>query len=143
MLTSSQVNLIQDSFATAVSHRDDLITDFYQSLFAKAPSVRSMFPDDLSTQSKMLASTLHFAVQKLENAEALIEPLRTLGAKHAGYGAEAAHYAVVAEVLVDRLENAVGDAWTPEHTQAWNDALTIIAQTMLEGAAAVETTAHA
>lgn len=135
MLTTPQVELIQRSFATAVSSRDDLVIHFYQSLFDKAPSVRGMFADDIAPQAKMLGSTLQFAVQKLDNIEALIEPLRALGAKHAGYGAKAAHYTVVADVLVSCLEEAVGPSWTQDHAKAWTDALNLIATTMLEGAA--------
>ncbi len=142
MLTTPQVDLIQTSFATALSSREDLVTEFYHSLFAKAPSVRGMFATDIAPQSKMLAATLQMAVQKLEDPEALIEPLRALGAKHAEYGAEPAHYSVVADVLVSCMEDAVGPTWTQDHTKAWNDALTFVAETMLDGAATTEN-AHA
>lgn len=138
MLTTAQTELIQNSFATAISSRDDLVTDFYHALFAKAPSVRGMFADDISSQSEMLTATLQLAVAEIRNLEALIEPLRVLGAKHAEYGAEPAHYAAVSEVLVESLQGAVGPTWTPEHTQAWTAALTAIAQTMLDGAAAAD-----
>lgn len=136
MLTSSQVDLIQTSFATALSTRQTLVTEFYERLFTKAPSVRSMFSDDISAQSGKLASILQLAVQKLDNLEALVEPLHALGVKHAEYGAVPAHYTAVAETLVECLEDAVGPAWTQDHAQAWSDALTFIAQTMLDGAAA-------
>jgi hemoglobin-like flavoprotein len=136
MLTSSQVDLIQTSFATALSTRQTLVTEFYERLFTKAPSVRSMFSDDISAQSGKLASILQLAVQKLDNLEALVEPLHALGVKHAEYGAVPAHYTAVAETLVECLEDAVGPTWTQDHAQAWSDALTFIAQTMLDGAAA-------
>lgn len=136
MLTSSQVDLIQTSFATALSTRQTLVTEFYERLFTKAPSVRSMFSDDISAQSGKLAAILQLAVQKLDNLEALVEPLHALGVKHAEYGAVPAHYTAVAETLVECLEDAVGPTWTQDHAQAWSDALTFIAQTMLDGAAA-------
>ncbi|MFA8385355.1 MAG: globin domain-containing protein [Pelagibaca sp.] len=135
MLTSPQVDLIQTSFATALSTRQTLVTEFYDRLFTKAPSVRSMFSDDISAQSSKLAALLQLAVQKLDNLEALVEPLRALGVKHAEYGAVPAHYTAVAETLVECLEDAVGPTWTQDHAQAWSDALTFIAQTMLDGAA--------
>ncbi len=136
MLTSSQVDLIQTSFATALSTRQTLVIEFYERLFTKAPSVRSMFADDMSAQSGKLAAILQLAVQKLDTLETLVEPLRALGVKHAEYGAIPAHYTAVAETLVECLEDAVGPTWTQDHAQAWSDALTFIAQTMLDGAAA-------
>jgi nitric oxide dioxygenase len=134
MLTTPQVELIQTSFNAAVSARDDLVTDFYQTLFLKAPSVRGMFKEDISDQSEKLAAILQLAVQKLGDLQALVGPLHALGAQHAQYGTEPAHYTAVAETLVECLAKAVGPDWTPDHTHAWNDALTFIAQTMLDGA---------
>ena len=135
MLTNHQIDLIKDSFTIAVKNRDDLVTDFYRTLFAEAPSVRGLFPDDITTQAKMLAAALHMAVRKLDEIESLIEPLHDLGARHVGYGAKPEHYAVVAGVLVGCLAKSVGPTWTQAHSQAWEAALTVIAQTMLEGAA--------
>lgn len=134
MLTTPQIDPIQSSFAAAMANRDDLITDFYRSLFAREPALRGMFSSDITAQSKMLASALHMAVRKLDDLETLIEPLHVLGAKHAGYGATPAHYALVTEVLIDCLERAVGPKWTDAHAQAWMYALILIARTMVEGA---------
>ena len=134
MLTAHQVDLIQTSFVSAISARETLVSEFYASLFAKAPSVRSMFSADTAAQSEKLAAVLQLAVQKLDDLEALVVPLHSLGAKHAEYGAVPAHYTAVAETLVECLSDAVGPDWTAEHTKAWNDALTFIARTMLDGA---------
>lgn len=134
MLTAPQVDLIQTSFNAAVSARQTLVSDFYEALFAKAPSVRSMFSTDTTAQSEKLAAILQLAVQKLDDLDALVGPLHSLGVKHAEYGAVPAHYTAVAETLVECLSDAVGPDWTAEHTQAWNDALTFIARTMLDGA---------
>ena len=134
MLTTPQVELIQNSFTAAVTARDDLVTDFYQTLFLKAPSVRGMFKEDISDQSEKLAAILQLAVQKLGDLEALVGPLHALGAQHVEYGAEPGHYTAVAETLVECLERAVGPDWTDDHAAAWNGALTFIAQTMLDGA---------
>lgn len=134
MLSTPQVELIQSSFSAAVSAQSDLVSDFYRTLFLKAPSVRGMFKEDISDQSEKLAAILQLAVEKLGNLETLVGPLHALGAQHAQYGAEAAHYTAVAETLVECLAKAVGPNWTSEHDKAWNDALTFIAQTMLDGA---------
>ncbi|WP_439120094.1 globin domain-containing protein [Marivita sp.] len=134
MLTTPQVELIQNSFTAAVTARDDLVMDFYQTLFLKAPSVRGMFKEDISDQSEKLAAILQLAVQKLSDLEALVGPLHALGAQHVEYGAEPGHYTAVAETLVECLARAVGPDWTEDHAAAWNDALTFIAQTMLDGA---------
>jgi hemoglobin-like flavoprotein len=134
MLTPAQVNLVQISFEEALSARDDLVTDFYKTLFEKAPSVRGMFSEDMSGQSKKLASMLQLAVRNLNDPAALVGPLHTLGAKHVAYGTQPAHYSVVGEALVESLKNAVGPTWTAEHSEAWNKALSFVSQTMLAGA---------
>lgn len=134
MLTARQVDLIQTSFATAISTSDTFIEDFYQALFVKAPSLQRLFSGDIAAQSEKLAAILQLAVQKLDDQNALVEPLRGLGAQHAQYGTRPAHYTALSDALVECLQEAVGPDWTPDHTEAWNSALTFMSQTMQDGA---------
>ena len=54
MLTTPQIDPIQSSFVAAMANRDDLITDFYRSLFAREPALRGMFSSDIPGVSEDL-----------------------------------------------------------------------------------------
>ncbi|WP_206367622.1 hypothetical protein [Sphingomonas piscis] len=52
MMTPRAIQLIQDSFAMIVPHRDSVARAFYDNVFSLAPAVRPMFPADLTDQGR-------------------------------------------------------------------------------------------
>jgi hemoglobin-like flavoprotein len=127
---------LETSFDLVAPRGDELMRIFYARLFATAPAVRALFPDDMRPQQAKLLAALVLVRKSLRDMEAIVPTLRALGAKHAGYGAEAAHYGVVAAVLIAAMAEVAGDAWRPEYEQAWSEALGFIAAVMIEGAEA-------
>lgn len=79
------------------------------------------------------------AVDLLEKGdmEKLTIVLKELGAAHLSRGLdlEKAHYDLVGEALLDTLEKALGDEFTPETKAAWSGVYAFISEKMLEGAA--------
>jgi hemoglobin-like flavoprotein len=51
------------------------------------------------------------------------------------YGVAAGQYHGVCECLLSALARVAGDAWTPEEDAAWHEALAMISETMVAGAA--------
>lgn len=134
-MTPIQIKAVTDSFAT-VRANPELATDiFYSQLFARAPQLRPMFPEDLTAQKAKLFTALKLAVSALDKPEALLPVLAELGAKHAGYGVQADHYSDVGFALIDTLAVALGDGFTPAHEEAWTAAYSFIAEAMQAGAA--------
>jgi len=75
------------------------------------------------------------AVGGLNDLEALVPKVKALGARHVGYGARAADYDVVGEVLLWTLERGLAEAFTPEVRAAWTKVYGVLAATMQAGAA--------
>ena len=84
--------------------------------------------------------TVDAAVGLLEknDMDTLVAVLKDLGGKHVEYGIVEAHYPVVGQALLDTLEKALGDAFTPEVKEAWAGVYGVIQEKMLEGASEVE-----
>lgn len=127
---------LETSFDLVAPRGDELMRIFYARLFATAPTVRALFGDDMRPQQAKLLAALVLVRKSLRDMEAIVPTLRALGAKHTRYGAEAAHYGVVAAVLIAAMAEVAGDAWRPEYEQAWGEALGFIAAVMIEGAEA-------
>jgi hemoglobin-like flavoprotein len=125
---------LETSFDLIAPRGEELMETFYARLFAAAPAVRPLFPQDMTRQRTMLLAALVLVRKSLRDLDALVPTLRALGARHAGYGARPAHYGVVAAVLIAAMAEVAGDAWRAEYEHAWSEALGVIAAVMLEGA---------
>jgi methyl-accepting chemotaxis protein len=135
---------LESSFDLVAPRGEQLVDTFYARLFAAAPAVQPLFAHtDLRRQKAMLLGTLILLRKSLRDLDAIAPKLRELGARHVAYGAEPAHYPVVAEVLIASMAEIAGDAWRPEYERAWAHALELVATTMLEGAASAQLEAAA
>ena len=114
--------------------------DFYDRIFALAPTVRPLFPADLSHQRDKLLRALAMLVRGLDQPETLVPALRQLGARHVGYGVQAVHYGVVGEALIDTLDALCDPPMDAATRQAWSRLYGWIAATMIEGAEAAAAT---
>jgi methyl-accepting chemotaxis protein len=129
------VALIRASFSLLEGREDDLVEQFYDKLFSEHPSVKPLFAaSDIKQQQQKLLAALKLAVANLDKPEKLAPALRSLGARHAAFGAELMHYAVVREVLLDTFADLLGSEFTQSTRAAWEEALRAVENIMLEGA---------
>jgi hemoglobin-like flavoprotein len=135
MLTSTDIALVRDSFARVAQIKDAAADLFYDRLFTIAPRLRALFPADLTEQKRKLMAMLATAVSKLDDLTTLVPAVKTLGARHAGYGTTAEHYTVVADALIWTLAQGLGEAFTADVKAAWIKVYGVLAKTMQDGAA--------
>jgi hemoglobin-like flavoprotein len=121
-MTPDQVTLVQESFAKVAPISDTAAMLFYDRLFEVAPSVKSMFPADMTEQRKKLMATLAFVVNGLGKLESILPAASALATRHVGYGARKEHYPVVGAALLWTLEKGLGDGWTTDVADAWTAA---------------------
>jgi len=127
------VDTLESSFEALAPSANKLVKRFYEELFSRYPDVKPLFGNTTTAkQQKKLVAALGLVVKNLRTPDALVDVLKTLGAKHQGYGAEPAHYEAVASTLLDVMEEFAGDLWTDAVQSAWQKALETIATTMLD-----------
>ena len=135
---SLDLQALEASFDLVAPRGDELMDEFYARLFAAAPAVRPLFPDDMRRQKTMLLGALVLLRKSLRDLDAIVPKLRDLGARHVAYGARPEHYEVVGATLIASMEAMAGAGWLPEYTRAWSAAFAIVAGVMIEGAAEEE-----
>ena len=91
-MTPEQVTLVQQSFAKVAPISEQAAVLFYDRLFEVAPSVKAMFPADMTEQRKKLMATLAVVVGGLTNLEAVLPAASALAKRHVSYGAKPEHY---------------------------------------------------
>ena len=129
--------LLETSLALVDTPDDGLTTRFYAILFERHPAVRPLFPAemhrDTARQAKMLRSAIVSVVDHLDDPVWLTETLGELGAQHAEWGVRTQLYDAVTECMVAAMAEIGGDAWTPQMTDAWVEALDAVAGLMMLG----------
>ena len=134
MLTSTQTALVQRSFAIIAPIADDAAALFYQRLFELDPSLRHMFPEDMTGQRKKLMQMRTAAVKGLDRLDQLVPVLQDMGRRHVGYGVTDAHYETVGAALLWTLEMGLGKGFTPDTKEAWTTVYGLLANTMKDAA---------
>ncbi len=133
-MTPQQIALVQQSFSKVAPISEIASQLFYDRLFEVAPSVRAMFPEDMTEQRKKLMGMLAAVVSGLSNLETILPAASALAKRHVAYGAKAEHYPVVGATLLWTLEKGLGEAWTPELATAWTDAYGVLSGYMISEA---------
>jgi hemoglobin-like flavoprotein len=82
----------------------------------------------------VVLATLVLVRKSLSNFDAIVPTLRALGARHVGYGTQAAHFDVAGPLLIESMAAVAGDAWRPAYTAAWARAWGALVAEMLAGA---------
>src|SRR5215467_10244788 len=130
-MNPSQVKLVQESFAKVAPISEKAAVIFYDRLFEVAPSVKAMFPADLTEQRKKLMATLAVVVGGLSNLNSILPAASALAKRHVAYGAKPEHYPVVGSALLWTLEKGLGNSWTPEVASAWTAAYSALSDFMI------------
>jgi hemoglobin-like flavoprotein len=138
-VTPDQISLVQSSFQRLEPHLPAMATRFYDELFGRDPSLRPLFTIDMAEQRIRFTEKLTEIVWAISDLDELLAHTHALGARHVGYGVRAAHYQTVGAALLDALAGVLGDTFDPATREAWALAYSLVAETMLAGAAAART----
>jgi nitric oxide dioxygenase len=133
-MTPDQVKLVQESFAKVAPISETAAVIFYDRLFEVAPSVKAMFPADMTEQRTKLMAMLAAVVNGLGHLDSILPAASALAKRHVSHGAKPEHYPVVGGALLYTLEEGLGEAWTPELADAWTAAFGTLSGYMISEA---------
>lgn len=126
-----QVALIRQSFAQLQDRLEPASIYFYEALFSRDPSLRSMFRDDLAGQGMKFMTTLGLVLEHIEDPEALGARFAELARGHALLGVKSAHFPPMGDALIDTLRHDLGEVFTAETETAWRSAYTELSEMMI------------
>ncbi|WP_121186667.1 globin domain-containing protein [Nocardiopsis sp. Huas11] len=130
----SVIEAVRASCARLPAGSTRLAERFYENLFAMAPDVRAMFPDDLRPQHRRMASALLEIVQHLDSPDDVAGYLQDLGAQHhRELQVKPEHYPFVGRALV-RAVSEISPTWSSSMSSAWVLVYEWITANMLAGA---------
>ena len=133
-MTPKQTQIVQRSFLKIAPIAELAADLFYARLFELDPALRPLFKSDMKRQGMTLMTMLSSAVRGLDNPDALVPVLRSLGRRHVSYGVKEAHYETVGEAFLDTLAHAFGPEFDADTRDAWTAAFALMSSVMKMGA---------
>jgi hemoglobin-like flavoprotein len=135
-MTPEQKRLVENTWKQVAPIADAAAEIFYGRLFEIDPTTRKLFhATDMVAQRKKLLQTLSFAINGLNDLDALASKVEDLGRRHAGYGVTDPQYDSVGAALLWTLEQGLGQAWTPAVASAWTEVYQLLSRIMRKAAA--------
>jgi NAD(P)H-flavin reductase/hemoglobin-like flavoprotein len=127
---------LKENFAEVAMHGDAVALFFYSDLFLRHPEVRDYFPVSMVQQRDRLLGALGRIVSEVDRLEELTPFVQQLGRDHRKFGVIAEHFPAVGQSLIAALRYFSGPRWTRELEADWAAAYQLLAQVMIDAAAA-------
>jgi len=129
-MTPETIDLVKTSWDKVKPISETAAELFYGKLFEIDPSLKSMFPSDMTEQGRKLMAMINTAVNALDKLESIVPAVQDLGKRHVDYGVTDTMYDSVGEALIWTLGQGLGEEFTDEVKAAWLETYTILATTM-------------
>ena len=134
-MNAERKRLVQQSWESVSRDHDRLVVAFYDRLFEIDPVARSLFAKtNMISQRAKFIEMLGEIVRNLDLPGGLIPTISALGRRHVDYGVREIDYDRVREALFGALETTLGNAFTDELRDAWEEAYALTAGVMKRGA---------
>ncbi|MBL4940269.1 MAG: PAS domain-containing protein [Colwellia sp.] len=133
-MTPKQVSLVQSSWQKVLPIAPQAAVIFYDTLFEMDPSLKPLFPNDMTEQGEKLMAMLDTAVKLLNEPDKLIPAVQKLGIRHVKYGTKVEHYDTVGAALLKTLATGLGKDFTAPVKKAWTVIYQTLATTMIDAA---------
>ncbi len=130
---SPQALLIVKSSATLITQNDTKIsTRMYEILFSKYPKVKKLFENAPANQYMKLAEILSAYAANIDRIERLKPALLVIAKAHVRLNIQPAQYPMIGMVLMQAIEETLGEKATPEFMDAWREAYKYISYILIE-----------
>jgi hemoglobin-like flavoprotein len=134
-MNAERKQLVLSSWEAIARNHDRAAIAFYDRLFEIDPRARTMFArTDMVTQRGKFLDMLGEIVRNLDTPKELIPSVSALGRRHAEYGVRDLDYDRVREALFGALGAEVGDTFTDDLREAWEEAYALTAGLMKRAA---------
>nr|WP_317357399.1 globin domain-containing protein [uncultured Tyzzerella sp.] len=134
MLDTKTIEIIKSTVPVLQEKGVDITKYFYKTMFTNNPEVKPMFDMDKqesSAQPVALANAILAAAKNIDNLEAIMPAVQSIGKRHVEVGVLAEHYPIVGKNLLIAIKDMLGDAATDEVMQAWEKTYGVLAEVFI------------
>ncbi len=87
----------------------------------------------MTSQRQKLIAALATVIRSIDRLDTIAPAISALGCRHANYGTEESHFAVVGAAILATLERHLGEDFDSEARQAWSMAYAVVSDLMIDG----------
>ncbi len=134
MLDTKTIEIIKSTVPVLQEKGVDITKYFYKTMFTNNPEVKPMFDMDKQesgAQPVALANAILAAAKNIDNLEAIMPAVQSIGKRHVEVGVLAEHYPIVGKNLLIAIKDMLGDAATDEVMQAWEKTYGVLAEVFI------------
>ena len=134
-MNAERTRLVQDSWEGIARDHDRIAIAFYERLFEIDAPARALFAKtNMVSQRVKFTDMIGEIVRNLDIPKELIPSVSALGRRHVDYGVRDIDYDRVREALFAALAQELGDRFSDELRDAWEEAYALTASVMKRGA---------
>ncbi len=111
----------------------EFVKRFYARIFEIAPQARALFPSDMEGQEHKFQSSFELFLKGTKDLEKMRASINNLGAYHAEKNIKSEHFPIFCEAIFATLREELGELFTPEMANAWEEYINKIVEYMDEG----------
>lgn len=131
-MNSRQIALVKQSWKVFRNLNPETVGDlFYSKLFADTPDLRKMFPSNMNQQYQKLLDMLNITISHLDKLDSISDEISEITQRHEQYGVKPLHYTLVGNALMWTLQKGLGEDYTEELQNAWEECYKLISELML------------
>ena len=131
-LSQDAINIIKGTARLVTVNDIKITTRMYQILFSKYPHMKKMFENAPKGQPMLLAESLSAYAMNIERLERLRPALLIIAKTHVRKEIQPGHYPMLGMVLLQAMEEVLGDQATVDFLDAWREAYKVIANMLIE-----------
>ena len=134
MLDAKTIEIIKSTVPVLQEKGVEITKHFYKVMFENNPEVKPMF--DMQKQESgahpiALANAILAAAKNIDNLEAILPAVKSIGERHVEVGVLAKHYPIVGKNLLIAIKDMLGDAATDEIMEAWEKTYNALAEVFI------------
>lgn len=134
-MNAERKRLVQESWESVTPDHDRIAIAFYERLFEIDAPARALFAKtNMVSQRVKFTDMIGEIVRNLDIPKELIPSVSALGRRHVDYGVRDIDYDRVREALFAALAQELGDRFSDELRDAWEEAYALTASVMKRGA---------
>lgn len=134
MLDQKTIDIVKSTVPALKEHGVEITKVFYENLFKDHPEVAPMFDmhkQRTGEQPKALAMAILAAAENIDNLQAILPAVDSIGRKHVATKVKPEHYPIVGAGVLKAIKIVLGDAATEEVLEAWGKAYQEIANVFI------------
>jgi len=131
ILSPQSISIIKSTAELVTANDIKISKRMYEILFSKYPHVKDLFKNSPEAQYMKLAEILSLYAVNIDKIERLKPALDVIANVHVNADIKPAHYAMIGMVLMDSMEEILGDKATLEFMDAWREAYQVIGNILM------------